>query len=248
MAKQMCLFQNNFSREEKPQQKTANATNAFQVRSESDNKKMYDVHVDKDLSMCSCPNGFNGAPCTHQFAVLKHFGRSSMNFLPHYNERLRKRLLFLATGSTNVPGGWFATLPTAACAQFAVPFEHNESNLVSVIESNSVGNCSSNDPDPAVDMPCDLVESPNAQRHLQNKFDGRSITQSVSACNSQTNKSLEDDMKDFSNELIGVLRKDPESYRKPVEVFFQQLHEQKTAAAIISLLQHSVNTLEQLPL
>jgi hypothetical protein len=207
------------------------ATNAFQVRSESDKDKMYDVHVDKDLSMCSCFKGFNGAPCKHQFAVLKHFGVSSMNFLPRYDERLRKHLLFLATGSKNVPEGWFAPLPTAACAQFAVPFEHNESNSVSVIESRS-----SNGPDVTGDVPCDLVESLNAQRHMQNIFDGRSNINSVSACTSQPTERLEDDVKDFSNELIGLLRKDPESYRKPVKVFLQQFHEQKTDNAIISAL------------
>jgi len=74
-------------------------TDTFEVVSQTDKEKRYEVRVAKDFAMCTCPLGFNGGPCKHQFAIVKHFGLHSMNFLPVHDADMRRHLLFLATGT-----------------------------------------------------------------------------------------------------------------------------------------------------
>lgn len=63
-----------------------------------------------EVGMCTCYVGFNGAPCKHQYAIIKHFGVLSINFLPISDEKMRLELLYLATGQTKVSEGWFVPL------------------------------------------------------------------------------------------------------------------------------------------
>ena len=90
----------------------------FEVVSQQDCEKPYEVRFENDFSMCTCSIGFNGAPCEHQFAVMKYYGLQTLNFLPIHEENTRRHLLFLATGTSAVPERWFAPLPTATCIQF----------------------------------------------------------------------------------------------------------------------------------
>ncbi|KAK3916869.1 Hemoglobin subunit beta [Frankliniella fusca] len=85
---------------------------------ESSHKQMFIVQnvekgtkytVDMELEICSCPVGFNGAPCKHQFAVAKMFNLSTSQFLP-YDDKAAKAILHQIM-TTSVPKpGWYASL------------------------------------------------------------------------------------------------------------------------------------------
>jgi hypothetical protein len=52
------------------------------------------------------------APCKHQYAVVRHFNVSSLNFVPLRDEKMREHLLFLASGQDidQIGPGWFTSL------------------------------------------------------------------------------------------------------------------------------------------
>ena len=80
----------------------------FEVASESDPDKYYQVDMNTD--MCSCLVGLTGAPCKHQFAVTKHFNVSSVNLFPLKDVSTRKLFFRIATGCTDIQDGWFQPL------------------------------------------------------------------------------------------------------------------------------------------
>ena len=42
------------------------------------------AHMDNmSVAMCTCPIGFNGAPCKHQYVCMTHFGIHTHNFSTH---------------------------------------------------------------------------------------------------------------------------------------------------------------------
>ncbi|KAK3932908.1 Hydroxylamine reductase [Frankliniella fusca] len=65
--------------------------------------------VDMELEVCSCPVGFNGAPCKHQMAVVKHFNLSSTQFLPFHDEQTKLALHSIMSTTAPRPG-WYAPL------------------------------------------------------------------------------------------------------------------------------------------
>lgn len=65
--------------------------------------------VDMQLEICSCPVGFNGAPCKHQFAVAKRFNLSTSQFLPYEDEAAKAILHQIMTTAPAKPG-WYAPL------------------------------------------------------------------------------------------------------------------------------------------
>ncbi|KAK8385132.1 hypothetical protein O3P69_012136 [Scylla paramamosain] len=67
----------------------------YEVRSQSKQDIVY--HVDTSIWTCTCMAGMNGAPCKHQYAVVKNFGESSLNFIPLRDPHQREHLLFIAT-------------------------------------------------------------------------------------------------------------------------------------------------------
>ena len=107
--------------------------------------------------------GMNSAPCKHQYAVVKHFGESLLNFLPLRNPHQREHLLFIATGQKNVRPGWFTSLPIAGMPIDANPeYMANGGDIlksidpsVELMESTSSGTA---------------AEFLNAQKLQQNKF------------------------------------------------------------------------------
>ncbi|XP_026286606.2 uncharacterized protein LOC113212209 [Frankliniella occidentalis] len=65
--------------------------------------------VDMQLEICSCPVGFNGAPCKHQFAVARRFNLSTSQFLPYEDEAAKAILHQIMTTAPPKPG-WYASL------------------------------------------------------------------------------------------------------------------------------------------
>ncbi|XP_041476647.1 uncharacterized protein LOC121424873 isoform X1 [Lytechinus variegatus] len=66
----------------------------FKVKSQSGDTN---YHVDTMIGHCSCPVGKTGGPCKHQAAVVKHFKKSSTNFVPVNDMNMRLQLYKIAT-------------------------------------------------------------------------------------------------------------------------------------------------------
>ncbi|KAJ1518955.1 hypothetical protein ONE63_011443 [Megalurothrips usitatus] len=67
--------------------------------------------VDMQLEICSYPVGKNGAPCKHQYAVVKRFNLSTSQFLP-YEDEAAKAVLHQIMTTAPVKPGWYAHLKT----------------------------------------------------------------------------------------------------------------------------------------
>ncbi|XP_025105409.1 uncharacterized protein LOC112570910 [Pomacea canaliculata] len=80
----------------------------FEVKSEQQHGKSYQVDMNTD--MCSCPHGMTGAPCKHQHAVMKFFNVSSLNIFPVRDAKSRRHFFHLATGQDNIQQEWFQPL------------------------------------------------------------------------------------------------------------------------------------------
>ncbi|KAG1662103.1 hypothetical protein GQR58_021112 [Nymphon striatum] len=90
-------------------------THYYRIKSQTELDVEY--FVDMSISTCTCAVGLNGALCKHQYAVVKHFNESSLNFLPLRDPQMPKHLLFFATGQEHVRPGWFSSLPVAGTSE-----------------------------------------------------------------------------------------------------------------------------------
>ena len=59
-------------------------------------------HVDVEVGICTCPHGQDGSPCSHQAAVVLHFGCASVNFIPILNPEGKRSLAIIAYGEDAV--------------------------------------------------------------------------------------------------------------------------------------------------
>ncbi|KAK8373151.1 hypothetical protein O3P69_012322 [Scylla paramamosain] len=110
----------------------------YEVRSQSKQDIVY--HVDTTIWTCTCTVGMNGgAPCKHQYAVVKNFGESSLNFIPLRDPHQREHLLFIATGEKNVRPGWFTPLPIAGMTTDVNPECMANGGDVEAMQSTSCG-------------------------------------------------------------------------------------------------------------
>ena len=191
--------------------------------------------MDTEIGVCTCIAVMDGAPCKHQYAVVRHFNESSLNFLPLRDPHLREHMLFLATGQKNVRPGWFTSLPIAG-----MPLEEDQMDSqsddgnVHVVESE----CPSVASVAAPSSSNATVESLNVQRMLQNQFDkrGSGPLQSNVDGGEPPCTSLEAAVNDCASQLIAKLRIDPEELSEPVETFVKQFNSLKTNSALVGAL------------
>lgn len=66
--------------------------------------------VDTIIGVCSCVAGSSGSACKHQFAVMTHFRKGYTPNLPVMSKAERLKYLEVATGSRDIPEGWFDSL------------------------------------------------------------------------------------------------------------------------------------------
>ena len=50
------------------------------------------------LGICSCQQGMDGSPCSHQAAVVLNFHNRSLNFIPTMHAQSRRHLAYIALG------------------------------------------------------------------------------------------------------------------------------------------------------
>jgi len=80
----------------------------FSVTNTSKGTK-YEVTV--AVEVCSCPVGSTGAPCKHQFAVVRQFKLTSSLFLPVQDAESKQRLHVILYGKDeNIPADWYQSL------------------------------------------------------------------------------------------------------------------------------------------
>ena len=81
--------------------------NIFHVNSQSEPTKHI---VDMEIGTCSCEKGKNGAPCSHQAAVVYHYHIKSINYIPIQASQ-RQDLAYIALGEkARKDSGFYASL------------------------------------------------------------------------------------------------------------------------------------------
>eukprot|EP00057_Strongylocentrotus_purpuratus_P017237 XP_011671711.1 PREDICTED: uncharacterized protein LOC105441859 [Strongylocentrotus purpuratus] len=216
----------------------------YEVKSETKEETKY--NVDTEIGVCTCITGMNGAPCKHQYAVVRHFNETSLNFLPLRDPHLREHMLFLATGQKNVRPGWFTSLPIAGLPLEEDPGVQVPDQMGSLSDDDNVveSECPSVASVAAPSSSNVAVESLNVQRMLQNKFDMRgsgplqsNVDGGEPPCNDKL-ASLEAAINDCASQLIAKLKRDPEELSEPVESYVKQFNSLKTNSALVGALKN----------
>ena len=70
--------------------------NVFTVKSKTDRTISYTV--DMTVGVCTCPQGIDGSPCSHQAAVSIHYGTASINCIPTIAPNVRQIYAQIALG------------------------------------------------------------------------------------------------------------------------------------------------------
>lgn len=109
------------------------SSHAYVVPSQSKPDMTY--HVDMETAMCSCPLGYNGGPCKHQYIVAKYFSISSVNTDPVTSSSLRKLFYKIATGRDE-EDTWFQSLRNTSDI-LQVGFEQTENQISTCRPTNS---------------------------------------------------------------------------------------------------------------
>ncbi len=81
----------------------------FEVPSKTERGVVY--HVDMAIGVCTCRQGQDGSPCSHQAAVALNFGCPTVNCIPVLDPEGKRRLAFIAYGKDAVQDlSFYATL------------------------------------------------------------------------------------------------------------------------------------------
>ena len=70
--------------------------NVFTVRSKTERGVIYTV--DMTVGVCTCPQGIDGSPCSHQAAVAIHYNKASINCIPTLAPAIRQIYAQIALG------------------------------------------------------------------------------------------------------------------------------------------------------
>jgi len=64
------------------------------------NKTQRDVKhwVDINIGQCTCEKGKDGSPCSHQVAIVLHYGSPSVNCIPVMDPKGKQQLAYIAYG------------------------------------------------------------------------------------------------------------------------------------------------------
>ena len=77
----------------------------YHVKSTSQRGVAYEV--DMMVGVCTCPQGIDGSPCTHQAAIAIHFGTPSINCIPTLSPHIRRIYAQIALGKEAVTNSSF---------------------------------------------------------------------------------------------------------------------------------------------
>ena len=58
--------------------------------------------VDMSVGVCSCTAGQDGSPCSHQAAVVRHYGVPSINCIPTLSPQIRQEIATITLGSNAI--------------------------------------------------------------------------------------------------------------------------------------------------
>jgi len=70
--------------------------NVFTVQSKTERGVFYTV--DMTVGVCTCPQGIDGSPCSHQAAVAIHYDKASINCIPTLAPPIRQIYATIALG------------------------------------------------------------------------------------------------------------------------------------------------------
>lgn len=97
----------------------------FSVPSKTERGVYY--YVDMEVSVCTCPRGLDGSPCSHQAAVVLHFGNPSVNCIPALDAEGKKKLAYIAYGKDCVhDASFYSTISQPVLSSFQEQQEPSE--------------------------------------------------------------------------------------------------------------------------
>jgi len=113
----------------------------YTVQSQTERGKSYDVNT--HIGVCTCSRGQDGSPCSHQAAVVFHYGDESCNYISTLSASARLKIAKLALGESSVQDPSFYSsihqkalqeqygneMPTATECSKEVASEGNELNF-----------------------------------------------------------------------------------------------------------------------
>lgn len=187
-----------------------------------DSKQTY--KVDLSIDICSCPRGVTGAPCKHQYFVVKMLGRSSSQFLPLNDPEAKLLLHKIMTGSDEVPVGWYDS--------------HKASNAPQ--PTSTVNDISEAPSDFSVETTEDSAHEETADIGGDNSINNEETEQVT-----EQQKAISDKIDQICEDMKRRVRDRPEVYLPAFERFSQRYDEcAKTESTYISAL-HTFNRTKQ---
>ena len=195
----------------------------FEVKSQSDRTLTHTV--DMSVAMCTCPIGFNGAPCKHQYVCMKHFGIHTHNFHPIDDEEMRAHLLYLATGQDDVQPGWFVPLRAPL-------------RSVSGTSRSSAASSRSSDATPTPTSSASSASSPSASTSGSpcNDDGTMAVDESARLATEAMMTHRITGMKRVNDILIAKLGDDPDTMGPAIDQFIEQFDNLRTSVATVSAL------------
>lgn len=197
----------------------------------SESKQSYTVNM--DVEICTCPVGKTGAPCKHQFYVVKKHNLFSQQFLP-FTDESAKKLLYELISSPNeeLPEEWFSSLRSSAVDPFA---QSSKSPSIS-IDSLPVPVVVNDKEDVSVDIHQNVPEA-SCSGSIINTYDNASedseIADRIAKCHERT--------ENFINFINSKLSERPDLFLPAVEKMMDRFeNECKTDNACVSAI-HSFN-------
>ena len=86
----------------------------YSVPSKTERGVIY--HVDMEIGICTCPQGQDGSPCSHQAAVVINFGSPSINCIPTMDPEGKRKLAYIAYGEDAIQDlSFYNTLSQGKC-------------------------------------------------------------------------------------------------------------------------------------
>lgn len=113
--------------------------------------------VDIEIGLCTCPVGQSGQLCKHQYFICMQFHVDHLLSPALVTPEMRKKLLYVACGTNDIPSNWFAPLveevskinPTKSLSEIestdsSLLLENNEINTVMISPKLDVKDFSAN--------------------------------------------------------------------------------------------------------
>ena len=154
--------------------------------------------VDMQIGICTCPQGQDGSPCSHQAAVIIHFGSPSVNCIPTLDPIGKRMLAYIAYGEDAIQHlSFYTTLGQSAIGGKEMPLSDPQADT----DCNHL---------PQGELQLDSVtvmNDPSSKIVLQEE-DNQELCEEIDAITDDINKHIMSD-----KQFVGSAAKFPKTYK-----------------------------------